>query len=51
MILGRYLLTDFGIDIELYKHSIEVGVIPYEGFALNIIDLKIYKFTSLNDKI
>ena len=42
MILGRYILTELGINIEWSNHVIEADDVPYKGSTAPMVDLGTY---------
>ena len=50
IILGRYLLTDFKIDIKFSGYAIVGGVGLYKGYTAPMANLNYYKFDPSNGK-
>ena len=48
MILGRYLLTDLGLDIKISEHLIEADSGPLKGSKTPMVNLGPYEFNILN---
>ena len=48
MILGRNVLTALGIDIKISDHTIKVGVRPYQGDMVSMVDPNYYDFKPIN---
>ena len=51
IILGRYLLTDLGLDFNFSNRIIVGGEGPYEGFSAPMFDVSNYDHAPLTDKI
>ena len=47
MILGRYLLTAPGLDLNIFKQVISVGEGTYKGFMASMVDLSAYDYIYL----
>ena len=43
-ILGRYLLTELGLDIKFYANIIIFGEGPYDGCSAPMVDVSNYYF-------
>ena len=48
MILGRYVLTELGLNLKFSKHVIEADDGPFIGSTASIVDLGAYVFKDLN---
>ena len=48
IILGRYLLTELGINLNIFKHAIEAGGGPLKYFTVPMIYFDMYTFKDLN---
>ena len=52
MILGKYLITELGLNLKFSEHVIESGDGPFNGSTNSMVDLGTYIFKYLNtDKI
>ena len=47
-ILGRYILTESGLNLNLTDHVIEAGDGPFIGATAPMVDLGAYVFKDLN---
>ena len=47
-ILGRYLLTELGLNINIYDHVIEAHDGPLKGSTAPMVDMGRYEFKGLN---
>ena len=50
MILGRYLLTNLGLDFRISEHATAGGDRSYEGFMAPMVNMSTYKYEPLNPK-
>ena len=48
MILGKYLITYLGFNLELSDHVIEADYGYFKGYTTPIIDMAMYQFKALN---
>ena len=48
LILGRYLLTESGLDLKLSEHVIKADDRPFKGSKIPMVDLGTYIFKYLN---
>ena len=48
MILGRDILTEFGLDIQFSEHVIESDYVYFKGSTTPMVDLDTYIFKYLN---
>ena len=48
MILGRYLLTELGLNIKFYERVIEAYDVPFNGYTTPMVNLGTYIFKDLN---
>ena len=46
MILGRYILTELGLNLKFSEHVIEADDGPFKGSTTPMVDLVMYKFNS-----
>ena len=44
MILGRYLLTELGLNLKFSDHIIEAGCGPFKGYTTSMVYLGMYEF-------
>ena len=48
MILGRYLLTESGINLKLFDHVIKFDEGTFKGLTAPTVDYGVYSFNDLN---
>ena len=49
MILGRYLLTNLGLDLKFSENIILGGDVPFKGCSAPMVDIRTYDFKPLTD--